>query len=123
MSATTNKKNARGLKREASPLVIGVALLVVLLGIGTGVYYLANNGWRTQAQKDAFLYHDYLPLKALQHGDRGPFDAENALRKREGKPPLVDDMNKPVRTRDEEVKLGEDNLKRAKALEAAGGAQ
>lgn len=88
MSATDNQSGT-GLRREAPPVAIVIAVLLLVCGVGAGIFYLLNNGWQTQSQRDYNFYHDYLPLLSLEHGDRKAFDDENALRKKEGRPPLV----------------------------------
>jgi len=116
MSASAGKKGSLG--REVSPGIIAVVGVLLLLVIGGGVYYFVNNGWDTPAQKEYKLEHEYYPLKALAHGDHSLFDAENALRRKEGKPLLVDDKNAPVRSSQDDAKIREENRK--KALAAGG---
>ena len=115
MSAT--KKNPdTGLKREARPAVIAAAIAVVLCGVGAGAFYVVNNGWKTQGQKDYSYYHEYLPIVQLHHGDRKAFDEENALRKKEGQPPLVDNKDKLTSA---QIETAAQRIQQLKAYQAA----
>lgn len=69
-------------------MLIAAALAVVAICVGAGIVYVANDGW--PGQKKAWAQHEFYPLFQLRHGNRQPFDAENALRKREGRPLLID---------------------------------
>jgi len=115
MSADNKKNRGGGLRREAPPALIVAAIVLVLCGVGAGIFYLVNNGWQTQSQKDDNFYHHYLPLQALSHGDRKPFDDENALRKKEGRPPLVEEHSqKPTPAQMDAV---QQNIARLKAFQ------
>ena len=80
MSASTSKKQDRGLQREAPPALIAAILLLVLLALGAGIFYILNNGWKTPAQQLDYFEHTIKPIRELDHGNRAAFDRENALR-------------------------------------------
>jgi hypothetical protein len=122
MSTNAGKKDSKGLKGEAPPALIAVAILIVLCVIGAGAFYIINNGWQTQGQKDDNFYHSYLPLENLHHGDPSMFNQENELRKKQGRPLLVDDAKQskqPHMSPEERAKGVADSIAKAKALEAA----
>jgi len=110
MSAN-QKKGGDGLRREAPPGVIAAAIVLVLCALGVGIYYVVNNGWQTESQKQYTFQHDFLPLENLHHGDRKMFDDENALRKKNGQPPLVDAPGPPKPSPEEQAKAKEVLLK------------
>ena len=103
-----------GLRRELPPAVLVVVLVLGFLGIGAGIFHMVNGGWDTPAQKEYKLKHVFYPLMALRHGDRTRFDAENALRKKEGRDLLVEPVSHQL-DRTTQQRIMEDDRKKAMA--------
>jgi len=94
MAASTGKKSDNGLRREAPPALIAVALLLVLAGVGAGIFYFVNGGWKTEGQKMDSFYHEFLPLEQYSRGNKDLLIKENELRKKEGRELLVPPASK-----------------------------
>src|SRR5271168_5331815 len=77
-----------GLRGDASPILIVVAIVFLVLGLGVGGFYFYNGGWQTQGQREEYARHNLLPIMAAKHGDKSMLDAENKLRKEQGQPAL-----------------------------------
>ena len=89
MATKNNKKgNALGLQAEAPVVLMIAAVVLLVIGLGTGAFYAYNGGWKTAGQKADEYTHYYGPIMAAKHGDMGPFEAENKLRKEHGQPLL-----------------------------------
>jgi hypothetical protein len=76
-------------QREAAPVLMIAAVSVLVLAMGAGVYYTYNGGWKTTGQQEEQFKHEMLPIIAAKHGDTAALDAENKLRKEQGREPLV----------------------------------
>jgi hypothetical protein len=74
--------------KEIPPVFLALAAAVVLMLVGLGGYYVYNGGWKTQGQLHDEYVHQNLPLIAAKHGDMDAFNAENALRRKNGQPLL-----------------------------------
>jgi flagellar basal body-associated protein FliL len=88
MPAKVARDRRPSLQREAPPVLIIVAVVLLVVALGAGAFYVYNGGWKTAAQQDEEYKHHYLPLMAAKHGDMGPLEAENKLRKEQGQPLL-----------------------------------
>jgi hypothetical protein len=86
---STKVARDRAEKREIPPAVIITAIVILVPVMGAGGWYAYNGGWQTDAQKDYTARHEMAPLMAAKHGDMEPLQAENALRARQGQPPLI----------------------------------
>jgi hypothetical protein len=75
-------------RQEASPVVMVIGIVILVLVLGAGGFYAFNGGWKTSGQQEYEYQHDTLPIYAAQHGNKEAFDAENKLRKEHGQPPL-----------------------------------
>jgi hypothetical protein len=87
MPAKGSSKQAE--PREIPPALIVVAIVLIVLAVGTGGYYAYNGGWQSDSQKDAQAKHEFIPIMAAKHGDMEPLQAENRLRQALGQAPLV----------------------------------
>lgn len=86
-------KRAKGAKnvapqREAPPVLIIAAIVVLIAALGAGAFYVYNGGWKTAAQQEAQYKHEMLPIMAAKHGDTEALQAENRLRQQQGQAPL-----------------------------------
>lgn len=84
-----------GLQREAPPVLMTIAAVLLAIVIGAAGFYVYNGGWKTAAQQDQEYKHNLLPIMAAKHGDMGPLEAENRLRKAHGEAPLELPKDKP----------------------------
>jgi|SRR5579871_1658334 len=75
-------------KQEASPILMVIAGVILVLILGAAGFYAFNGGWKTPAQQDEQYKHEILPIMAARHGDTGPLEAENKLRASQGQSPL-----------------------------------
>lgn len=85
----SSNKTQQSLKAEASPVIMIVAIVIVVLALGAGGFYAFNGGWKTAGQQDDDYKHNMLPIMAARKGDMEPFNQENELRKKNGQPLLV----------------------------------
>ena len=92
-------------QREATPVLTIAAVGLLLLLLGAGGFYLYNGGWKTASQQDEEYKHNLLPIMAAKHGDRGPLEAENRLRKERGEAPLELPKDRPQQSGDNHQKL------------------
>jgi hypothetical protein len=76
-------------QREAPPVVMIIGVIVLVLALGAGGYFVVNGGWKTSGQQAYEYQHETLPIYAAKHGNKEAFDAENALRKEHGQALLV----------------------------------
>lgn len=96
MPAVTGQGKGTGVKREIPPALIAVVGVIFLIGLAVGGFYVVNGGWQTSGMKDDMYKHEVLPILQAKHGDKSLLEAENKLRKEQGKPLLtLDDGNKP----------------------------
>jgi hypothetical protein len=109
----------QAIRREVPPIVIYVVVAILVIGLGVGVYYAYNGGWKTTAMQDDYYTHNVLPLQAAKRGDRTALDAENKLRKEQGRPLLVPQAQVKRPVTDEARRLADQY--RQKALAAQGG--
>jgi uncharacterized protein HemX len=79
---------AAGVRREVPQAVLIAVIVVVVLALGAGAYYVINGGWATPGQMEAKFQHETFPLVAAKRGDTEPLEKENARRKAAGLPPL-----------------------------------
>ncbi len=101
------KDNNKGLKGEAPPVLMIVAVVLLVIGLGVGGFYVYNGGWKTAAQQDEDYKHNYLPIMAAKHGDMEAFEAENKLRKEHGQPLLEMPKDKSQTAGDNQQKLAD----------------
>ena len=84
-----------------------VAVVFLVMALGGGAFYTFNGGWKTAAQQDEEYKHTLLPIMAAKHGDNGPLEAENRLRKEHGQPPLEMPKDKQQTMTDNRQKLAD----------------
>ncbi len=84
----TDKGGSERLRSDIPPVFIGIAVVLLLLVVGAGAFYVYNGGWKTASQQQEDYKHNLLPIMAAKHGDMRPLEAENKLRKERGEPPL-----------------------------------
>jgi hypothetical protein len=94
-------------KREAPPVLLIAAVVVLVMALGAGVFYTFNGGWKTAGQQDEEYKHNLLPIMAAKHGDTGPLEAENRLRKEHGQPPLEMPKDRQQTATDNRQKLAD----------------
>jgi len=103
--AKVTRDRRQNLQREAPPVLIVVAVVLLVLALGAGAFYAYNGGWKTAAQQDEDYKHNLLPLMAAKHGDMEPLEAENKLRKERGQPLLQMPKDKQQRMMNAREKL------------------
>lgn len=106
MPAKSAKGNKAG-EREAPKALIIIAVVLIVVGLGVGGFYVANGGWRTPAQQDEYYKHNLLPILAAKHGDTEALEAENKLRKENGQAPLEMPKDKATSSGDTRQKLAD----------------
>ncbi len=99
--------NGPGLRGEAPPVLMIIAVTLLVIGLGAGGFYVYNGGWKTAAQQDEEYKHNYLPIMAARHGDTGPLEAENRLRKEHGQPLLEIPKDKSQTAANDREKLAD----------------
>jgi hypothetical protein len=75
-------------RREASPVVMIIGVVILILALGAGGFYAFNGGWKTSSQQDYQYQHELMPIMAAKHGNTEALDAENQVRKQRGDVPL-----------------------------------
>jgi hypothetical protein len=97
-----------GLKgKDAPPILTIIAVVILVLIVGAGGFFVYNGGWKTAGQQDEDYKHNLLPIMAAKHGDMGPFEEENKLRKSKGQPPLEMPKDKQQNASDANNSLSE----------------
>ena len=107
MAAKDKKGSAQRLRGDAPPVLVIIAVVLLVIGLGVGAFYAYNGGWKTAGQKADEYTHYYGPIIAAKHGDMGPLEAENKLRKEHGEPPLEVPKDKQQSSADAQQKLAE----------------
>ena len=91
-NSKTGKKsstgNAGGMRANVSPATLGVAIVLVVLALGAGAFYLINGGWQTDGQKKWQFDHETAPILAAKRGRTDLLEKENSRRKAAGEPLL-----------------------------------
>jgi hypothetical protein len=108
--ASTDKLKDLG-QREAPPVVMIVGVLVLVLALGAGGFWVFNGGWKTSGQQQYEYQHETLPIYAAKHGNKEAFDAENKLRKEHGEAPLEMPKEKKAMNDPDAFKKLQDQLK------------
>ncbi len=115
-SASGKERGIRN-RTEAPPiLMVGVIVLLVVC-LSVGGFYVYNGGWKTAAQQDETYKHEMLPQIAANRGDMAPLEAENKLRKSRGEAPLVLPPDRHQKAAESRAKLAD----LQKAIEAKRG--
>jgi hypothetical protein len=95
------------MRRNAPPILMIIAVVLLVIGLGAGAFYVYNGGWKTAAQQNEEYKHNYLPAMAAKHGNMAAFEAENKLRKERGEPPLEMPKDKGQTAGDNQQKLAD----------------
>jgi len=110
---SVSASNKTGMRRDVPKGVVIAVIVVIVLAIGAGVFYVINGGFKTQAAKDYEWVHYGYPMKMARKGDLSALEEENKRRKTTGEPLLVAPPLKVPDYGDNAVQNTADQLRKA----------